>query len=184
MKRSAILSILGACACAVSLLAPVAPASATTVSYQATQVGATTWQYDYTVSNDSLGVDINEFTIFFALGDYANLSVFATPADWDSLVAEPDPNLPDDGWFDSLALVSGIAPGASLGGFSVRFDWLGQGTPGAQSFAVIDPETFAVLGSGRSLSPGSPVPEPGSLALLGLGLIGLGYLRRMNHART
>lgn len=40
-------------------------------------------------------------------------------------------------------------------------------------------EEFGILGG---VAPTTSVPEPGSLALLGLGLAGLGMIRRRRHA--
>jgi hypothetical protein len=157
---------------------------ATSVTYDVQNLGGTTWEYTYTVANDTLGFDIEEFTIWFDVGLYENLSATATPADWDPLTIEPDPGIPDDGFYDALALVAGIAPGDSLGGFSVSFDFLGAGTPGAQLFEIVDPFTFDVLDDGRTESaaggpgPGTAIPEPATAVLLGLGIAGVLPLRR------
>ena len=93
-------------------------------------------------------------------------------------------NLPDSGFFDSLALGTGLLPGASLGGFLVEFDWLGVGAPGAQSFTIVDPSTFATLDSGLTSlvsDPPTGVPEPSTLGLLVLGLAGIAARRRELH---
>ncbi|NNF15749.1 MAG: hypothetical protein HKN70_03325, partial [Gammaproteobacteria bacterium] len=108
-------------------------ASATMMDFTATSLGGDTWRYDYSVTNDTLGVDIDEFTIYFDHNFYANLSTVAdAPPGWDSIVIQPDPGLPDDGFYDSLALIAGIAPGETLSGFSVTVDYFGAGLPGAQ----------------------------------------------------
>jgi len=152
---------------------------ATSISYDVSSLGGTGWEYTYTVANDTLGADIEEFTIWFDLALYGNLVATATPADWDPLVIQPDPGLPDDGFYDALALVAGIAPGDSLGGFSVSFDYLGSGTPGAQLFEVIDPATFDLLDDGTTVraaagpGPSPAIPEPATGLLLGMGLAGL-----------
>ncbi|MGR9117360.1 MAG: hypothetical protein ACU85E_16515 [Gammaproteobacteria bacterium] len=146
--------------------------NASTINYDVTSLGGNSWEYSYTVNNDMLSVDIEEFSIFFDVGLYENLSIGSTPADWDPLVIQPDPSLSEDGFYDVLALVSGIAPGASLDGFSVVFDYLGTGTPGSQSFDIVDPAAFEVLDSGNTTRIGQSVPEPVTLWLLLVGIIG------------
>lgn len=157
-------------------------AHATTISYNLTNLGGGTWEYLYTVSNDTLSSDIEEFTIYLPYSMYDNLNVTSPVADWDELTVNPQLILgvPEDGFYDALSLVSGIAPGSAMGGFSVSFDWLGSGTPGSQNFEIIDPLTFDVLDSGVTTSASSTVPEPGTLMLLGSGVIGiLGFRRKI-----
>jgi hypothetical protein len=157
-----------------------APSFATLITYQATQLSDTSWRYDYSVDNDTLATPIEEFTIFFGLGQYANLTDLGTPADWEGFVAQPDPLLPDDGFIDVLSLSGGVLPGQSLGSFSIVFDWLLAGAPGAQRFDIIDPLSFTVLESGFTtlLAPPANVPEPSSLALFGTALLVFGMMRR------
>jgi len=154
--------VLIACLCV--LLAN--SAAAATITYTTTDQGGGSWRYDYVVVNGPAASPIEEFTVQFVLGTYANLTVAASPASWDSLVVQPDAGIPDNGFFDSLALAAGIAPGASLGGFAVTFDYLGAGVPGAQAFDVVDPDTFAILSSGTT----TPVPAPASAWLLATAL--------------
>jgi hypothetical protein len=149
----------------------VSPARSATISYTAMNLGGSTWEYSYTVINDTLGADLEEFTIFFDVALFENLAVTNSPNDWDSLVVQPDSGIPADGFFDSLALGAPIAASDSLGEFSVSFDFLGAGTPGAQLFAVVDPITFATLESGVTIS--SVVPVPGGIWLLLSGLTAL-----------
>lgn len=165
---------LGICAAVI-----FGTASATTVTYVPTDLGGSRWRYDYTITNDSLGTPLDEFTIFFAVGDFANLAVVEAPPGWDPLVVQPDADLPDDGFFDALALDAGLAPGATLAGFAVSVDYLGAGTPGAQAFDVVDPATFATIDSGTT----SPVPLPGGAWLAGAAALAGASRARRRRAR-
>ena len=149
--------------------------STASIQYSVSDLGGGTWEYTYAVEND-LGFDIDEFTIWFDYTLYKNLAVIASPADWDSIVIEPDTDIPDDGFFDSLFLVSGIVDGASLGGFLVSFDYLGAGTPGSQFFEIVDPDTFDVLDVGFTTV--TAIPVPGAAWLLGSALGLFGWMRR------
>ena len=144
---------------------------ATTVTYDVTNISGNTWEYNYSVANDSLSIEIEEFTIFFTVGDYENLAIGVTPANWGPLVIDPNTGIPDDGFYDALAFSIGIVPGASLGGFSVQFDYLGTGTPGSQLFDILNPNTFAVLDSGTTQLSAVPIPAAG--LLMGTGLLTL-----------
>jgi hypothetical protein len=137
-----------------------ATARAGVIEYDITNVGGSNWRYDYTVTNDELAGGMWEFTIWFALGLYESLSVAASPASWDSLVVQPDPNLPADGFFDSVSLDLPLARNASVGGFSVLFTWLGTGTPGSQPFDFVNPETFVSIDSGVTRLRVIPDPDP------------------------
>jgi hypothetical protein len=161
----------------VFLLVPVAISGATTISYEATDLTDTTpgedlWQYSYTV-DDFLFNNMNYgFTIFFDYSLYADLEDPPpyVNSDWDLLVWQPDSGIPDDGAYDAFAL----ADGASLADpFTVSFVWLGIGAPGAQSFDVYD-TAFDTVESGQT----APVPEPGTILLVGSGLLGLAGLRK------
>lgn len=157
-------------------------ASATVITTELIHTGGSSWQAEYSLLNDSLATPVNEFTVFFDLGLYENLSVVATPVDWDPFVAQPDANIPDDGFYDAYSLGTGIASGDSLGGFTVSFDWLGLDDPGTQYFEILDPNTFDVLDSGQTL-PSVLVDEPSSTLLLTLGVVTL-LGRRMRVRRA
>lgn len=149
------------------VLASAAPiAQATIVDYALTDLGGSQWQYHYTVHNDTLGTGIDEFSIYFDTGLYENLTVVSAAADWDPIVIEPDAFFGSPGLYDALALVAPLAPGATLGGFSVQFAYLGGGTPGSQYFEIVDPNDFTVLDSGYTVAVAA-VPLPPALYLFG-----------------
>ena len=117
----------------------------------------------------------------FDVGVYENLAVVSSPADWDSLVFDPDPSIPDDGLFDSLALGDLLSPGATLSGWSVSFNLLVGDTPGDQFFEFYDPLSFPdidVISSGFTTLAATPVPEPSTLGLFAAGLLSLAAIRR------
>jgi hypothetical protein len=159
----------------VAPLCLVGPASAATIDYQASNLGGNSWEYSYTITNDTLGAALEEFTIFFEVGLYENLAVTASATDWDSLVVQPDGGLPDNGYFDALAQGGGIPVSGSLGGFKVSFDFLGAGTPGAQPFDIVDPDSFVILESGSTAAV--PAPPAGLILLTALASLA-GRLRR------
>jgi len=139
-----------------------------TVAYDAAQLSASRWQYTYTVDNTALGQPVNEFTIWFGHDAYGNLTLATLnppAAAWNELVIQPDPLLSDDGYYDALALAGGIPVGGGVSGFAVTFDWLESGTPGAQPFDIVDPQTLQPLFSGTT------TPEPAGLLLAALAVL-------------
>ena len=146
------------------------PAVATNVSYDLTRLSGSTWQYDFTITNDTLSVPIKEFTLFFDLSAFSNLMATSGPAGWDPVVAQPDPGLPDDGFVDWAALSGGIDPGDSLGIFQVRVDFSGPAQPGIPFFEVVDPDSFDTLDRGDAVP--NATPAPGTFALVALALLG------------
>lgn len=167
-----------------SLLSFSFSVSAATINADLTNISGNTYQAEYTVENDSLASTIDEFTIWFDLGLYENISTVSTPADWDPLVIQPDASIPDDGFYDVLALSSGITNGDSLGGFIVSFDWLGGNASMSQFFEIIDPSTFNVLASGNTIVAANNVPEPFSITLLASGLAGMAFSRKRRFTRS
>jgi len=168
------------------LLAAACIVQAATVNYTATHVGGTTWRYDYVLTNDSLLVDIEEFTIYFAPNLYANL-VAGPTAGWDILVIQPDSQIPDDGFYDGLVMgLSGIAPGGVAAGFSVTFNYLGAGTPGTQPFEVVDPQSFAPILSGSTVAapPLQGLVDPNSVAFGGQSMFTPSVARSVTLSNT
>lgn len=150
-------------------------AEATTITYNATPSAGLSFDLLFEVTNDTLGSDIEEFTIFFELGTFENLSNAVMPVDWDPLLIEPDPGIPDDGFADFLALGTPIGIGETLGGFGLSLELIGTSLPVILAFDVIDPNTFGILDSGfatltSSVPDPEPVPAPATLWLLLTGI--------------
>ncbi len=162
MKRGVFAGVILGC-----LLATAAFSTPKTeIQYETTNLGSGKWQYTYDVRNISLTEEIKEFTIWFGIGSYDNLTITTLdpPAsNWDELVWQPEPFLGDDGGYDAQAKGLNIGVGENVQGFAVSFDWLGTGNPGSQYYEIIDPMDFHTIESGYT------VPEPGTLLLLGFG---------------
>lgn len=173
------------------------------IFYEVENVGGDTWQYTYSVGNET-GSIIDWFTIFFDPALYlfdlvvdpfgfeeVDPNVLDGPAGWDLFAAPPDfffPGSPDnsEGLFDVCGFVddflpcfgnAAVNPGALVGGFTVRFDWLGGpgSTPGSQPFTLFGEDLPATP---TLFTQPVAVSEPGSLTLLGVGLLLLLFGRR------
>ena len=155
-------------------LAICVDANATIVGYYVAGLGGGQFQYEYTVTNDTLSIPIEEFTIWFDVHLYDNLTITTEEplaSQWSEIILEKTGfGLPIG--YDAKSLTGGIQPLQVVSGFSVKFDWLGTGTPGAQFFEIIDPETFRTIDSGYT-------PEPTTLLLLGLGSLVLRAKRKL-----
>lgn len=89
--------------------------------------------------------------------------------DWDILILQPDPFLPDDGVYDALALTNSPS---LFEVFSLSFVWQGTGAPGDQPFALYD-EAFNTIATGNTTTQETSVPEPTTISLLGLGILAM-----------
>lgn len=161
---------------------------ATSITYDVSHLTGSTWQYDFTMSNDTLGVPVPELTVFFDYNLFSDLVAVSQPMEYTNqspspLVVQPQPGTPlfpiaQDGFTDYLASDAGLAPGGTLGGFIVDANFSGSGTPGAPSYEIYD-ANFNLLGSGATTPAGTPsVPEPGTLGLFGVGLLAVVIGRR------
>src|SRR5690606_6706568 len=82
-KRIAVLTL-----CGLACLLRASPSHATVITFELDSMGGDTWQYTYTVANDSLATDLAWFSVYFPLGLFANLVVGAAPPGWDPLVLQ------------------------------------------------------------------------------------------------
>jgi hypothetical protein len=135
----------------------------TQIQYETTDLGSGQWQYTYDVTNINLTEGVKEFTIWFDYGLYENLAIVTPdPPNWYGIVWQPELGL-GDGGYDAATTGLGIGIGESVSGFSVRFDWLGVGNPGAQNYEIVNPTDFTTIETGFT------VPEPSIFVLMGLG---------------
>ena len=162
--------------CVVAVIVLSLPTLASVhISFTLKDAGAGRWEAVYEVENVNLSASIQQFSIWFDNDLYRNLSI-NTPSslntDWDerffaALVIPP--LQPSDGFYDALALGEGIAPGQSVRGFAVSFDWSGEGVPVlGQPYEIYDPLYLQTpLYEGTT----TYVPEPGIFLLLVTGSV-------------
>lgn len=136
--------------------------------FEVEDVSGGRWQYTYDVANVEFLAGIDEFTIYFPDDLYDGLVVETTgvlAAMWNEIVWDPIVGVAVDGGYDVLAVSSPIGASMTASGYSVSFDWLGDGIPGSQYYEIVNPNTFETVDSGWT------VPEPGMLLLFGLGVL-------------
>jgi hypothetical protein len=132
--------------------------------YSVSSLGGGEFQYNYSIYNNGTlgtGVPVQLFDVAFDPALYSGLSI-VTPSSlasqWTEQIFPAGGGLPAD--FDvSTPQNGGIPVGGTVGtvsptvtGFAVDFTWLGQGQPGSQPFQVSDPNDFALLQSGNTIS--------------------------------
>jgi hypothetical protein len=161
----------------VILFSRVCSVYATTVEYSIHQLNPNSWEYMYTVKNDTPLANFSDFVIYFpevsgsTVFDYSNILITANPdsTNWNIIANEPSA-IGLGGYIDALSAIP-LAAGASVGGFKVTFDYTGSVAPGSQQFDIFNP-SFDLIDTGRTVlaQQESTIPEPSILLLLGMGL--------------
>ena len=154
-------------------LCVINPAKAALIATEFSELIGNQGTVDINLTLDS-GENFSGFSLYFSETLFANLDIVFSPADWDSIVIQPDVLL-GEGYFDSyhiLGLSSGLA--------RVSFTYLSALPFDAFAYDFYDAD-FEVVASGTSTPVSASVPESSSIMLLMFGLIALGL---RNRART
>jgi hypothetical protein len=163
---------------------PAVPSSAITIWFAVTDLddsmgpGGDLQEYTYYIEDFIFSANVG-FSIEFDLALYSDLEdPPGTPnADWDVIVLQPDPGLPDDGIFDALALTEG----ASLADpFTISFVWLGASgnSPGPQPFSINEFDSEGRFISTLMTGDTVLIPEPSTAQLVALSLSAIAAARR------
>lgn len=149
------------------------------VQFQETNVGGNVFTYTYMVSGITFQQN-EELDIRFDPALYGVLSNAVTGPGFSAMIFQPNNPPGTFGDYSALALIGNPS---LTGPFSVTFTYLGSGQPGAQPFYLnLYDQQFnftGTVGSGWT----TPIPEPESFALAGLGLLIGGTWRALRRNR-
>ncbi|WP_412971766.1 hypothetical protein [Glaciecola sp. MF2-115] len=172
----------------LNILGSFQTAQALLINASLSNISGNTWQYNYTVTNDS-ATDIEWFAIYFDDLNYDNLALVSGPSsiEWDIIVEQPGAFFSgEDGYIDLLAWDPSFALGfgETISNLIVSFDFAGTGEPpGAQTAEVYDPTQIdpVVIDSTSTPATVNQAPVSGISWLFMLGM--LGTLRAAKCAR-
>ena len=105
--------------------------AATTITYTASNIGGTSYAFNYKVTNDSLDRSIQQITIYFDPEHFTNVQLGDTqPSGWEDAFVVPSdpillPGLSGFAFFDTFS-PTGIGIGSTLGGFTLIADLIGE----------------------------------------------------------
>jgi len=176
----------------VILFSRVCSVYATTIEYSVNNLSGNSWEYMYTVKNDTALANLSDFVIYFpevsgsTVFDYSNITITGNPdsTNWNISAAQPSA-IDLGGYIDALATLP-LAAGAAVGGFKVSFDYTGNGTPGSQQFEIYNSSSQLPIDTGNTVfaQQEPTVPEPSTLLLLGLGLTGWLFGRKKRRVNS
>ena len=128
------------------------------------------WQYTYYISELTLESE-DVFKIMFDTNNYSDVEVVGL-SEGSLPLSGLDIGISEDG--DTYISITDWPSTQDYFTITVNFIWEGTGIPGSQSFQIYNPQIQYASVTGET----SAVPEPGTLVLLGFGLLGLTGLRR------
>jgi hypothetical protein len=152
---------------------------ASSISYQLQNLGIDHYRYTYTIiNNGSLPnngsiqlVDILFDTTLYNESSLSISSASSVSSSWSEQILASAPGIPATYDFSSKGL--GLQIGSSFSGFSIDFEWLGSGLPGAQGFEIYDPSNFNLLETGTTKVNTQVVPIPGAFVYFLSSLFGV-----------
>ena len=132
-------------------------------------VGLSAGQFFVTGTNNGLTL--------FSAGGWVSGSPGTLDLPGDSFAYALNDGTPSAGWENSIPLTYlGFVTGTGQFGY-VAASWVVDNNAGAATLTLLDGAVESVAGDAITVQAGA-VPEPGSVALLGLGLLGAGFARR------